>query len=269
MTAPPDRRAGEVVAPTREDPVARAASEVVGGPWGDHARPHRWWTPLRVMLAVACIAWVLAIVQKSPCIKDGWNGEDTRYAQLCYSDLAYLYVGRGFAELEVPFTDSEGRYPDLEYPVAHRLPRLRRRGRHPGRPRLAGPDRASRGAGGRRRRAARRRRGAAGLRGGERRAAAAAAAAGHLAARRRPPPPAVGRDGHGRRARAGAHRAGQLGRAAGRLRRRRVLGPRARTAGARRRLRRARRRGQALPRLPARRLPGGRAATPGAAGLRA
>ena len=60
---------------------------------------------------------MLAVVQKAPCIKDGWNGEDTRYAQLCYSDLAYLYVGRGFAELEVPYTDSEGRYPDLEYPV--------------------------------------------------------------------------------------------------------------------------------------------------------
>ena len=117
MIPPPDRRAGEVVAPTREDPVVRAASEVVGGPWGDHARPHRWWTPLRVMLAVACVAWVLAVVQKSPCIKDGWNGENTRYAQLCYSDLAYLYVGRGFAELEAPYTDSEGRYPDLEYPV--------------------------------------------------------------------------------------------------------------------------------------------------------
>ncbi len=117
MTPPPDPRAGEVVAPTREDPVARAASEVVGGPLGDHARPHRWWTPLRVLLAVACLAWVLAIVQKAPCIRDGWNGEDTRYAQLCYSDLPYLYVGRGFAELEVPFTDSEGRYPDLEYPV--------------------------------------------------------------------------------------------------------------------------------------------------------
>src|SRR5690349_12104261 len=69
------------------------------------------------MLAVACIAWVLAVVQKSPCIQDGRNGDNTRYAQLCYSDLAYLYVGRGLAEREVPFTDSDGRYPDLEYPV--------------------------------------------------------------------------------------------------------------------------------------------------------
>ena len=45
------------------------------------------------------------------------GGEDSRYAQMCYSDVPYLYVGRGFAELEVPFTDSGGRYPDLEYPV--------------------------------------------------------------------------------------------------------------------------------------------------------
>ena len=68
MTVPPDRRGGEVAAPTREDPVARAASEVVGGPSGDHARAHRWWTPLRVMLAVACVAWVLAVVQKAPVL---------------------------------------------------------------------------------------------------------------------------------------------------------------------------------------------------------
>ena len=103
---------------------------------------------MRVVLAVACLAWVLAIVQKAPCVRDGWNGEDTRYAQLCYSDLPYLYVGRGFAELQVPFTDSEGRYPDLEYPVligylaygaavvdpgGARLPRPRRPPRRPGR----------------------------------------------------------------------------------------------------------------------------------------
>ena len=106
-----------MVAPTREDPVVRAASEVVGGPWGDHARPHPWWTPVRVVLAVACLAWLLAMAQKAPCATDGWSGADTRYAQLCYSDLPYLYVGRGLAEGVVPYSDTQGRYPDLEYPV--------------------------------------------------------------------------------------------------------------------------------------------------------
>lgn len=112
-----DRGLRVPVAPTREDPVAGRASEAVGGPWGDHAALHRWWKPVRVLLAVACVAWLLAMVQKTPCALDGWSGGDERYAQLCYSDLPFLYVGRGLAEGEVPFTDSGGRYPDLEYPV--------------------------------------------------------------------------------------------------------------------------------------------------------
>jgi uncharacterized membrane protein len=36
---------------------------------------------------------------------------------MCYSDVPFLYVPRGFAERRVPFTESGGRYPDLEYPV--------------------------------------------------------------------------------------------------------------------------------------------------------
>jgi uncharacterized membrane protein len=70
-----------------------------------------------VVLAVAALAWTLAIVQKSPCAAEEWSGETSRYAKMCYSDMPYLYVGRGFAELVVPFTDTDGRYPDLEYPV--------------------------------------------------------------------------------------------------------------------------------------------------------
>ena len=57
------------------------------------------------------------MVQKAPCGADDWGGGNSRYAQLCYTDLPYLYVSRGFAERHVPFTDSAGRYPDLEYPV--------------------------------------------------------------------------------------------------------------------------------------------------------
>jgi uncharacterized membrane protein len=105
------------VAPTREDPVVRRASEAVGGPSGRRSVGHPWWTPVRVVLAVACVTWLLAMVQKAPCALDGWGGDDSRYAQMCYSDIPYLYVPRGFAEREVPYADSGGRYPDLEYPV--------------------------------------------------------------------------------------------------------------------------------------------------------
>ncbi len=93
------------------------ASEVVGGPTGRRSAGHPWWTPVRVLLAVACVAWLMAMLQKAPCAADGWDGANTRYAQMCYSDLPYLYVGRGFAERRLPYTATENRYPDLEYPV--------------------------------------------------------------------------------------------------------------------------------------------------------
>lgn len=103
--------------PTRQDPAAQAASEVLGGPHGRRSIGHPWWTPVRVVIALAAVAWLLALVQKTPCVRDGWSGEDTRYAMACYSDVPYLYVARGFAERQLPYADTEGRYPDLEYPV--------------------------------------------------------------------------------------------------------------------------------------------------------
>ncbi len=114
MTPPPP---AEVTHPSTEDPWVAHASEVLGGPTGRRSAGHRWWTPVRVVLAVACVAWLLAMAQKAPCAADHWGGENSRYAQLCYSDIPFLYTGRGFAERVVPYTDSGGRYPDLEYPV--------------------------------------------------------------------------------------------------------------------------------------------------------
>ena len=109
--------AGGVVAPTLDDPVLRSASEVVGGPAGRRSLGHPWWTPVRVVLAIACVAWLLAMAQKAPCALDGWGGENSRYAKMCYSDVPFLYVDRGFAERRLPYADTGGRYPDLEYPV--------------------------------------------------------------------------------------------------------------------------------------------------------
>ena len=53
------------------------------------------------------------MVQKAGCYHDTWqNGED-RYSQMCYSDLPYLYTGRGFVELHIDQTR------DLERLGAH------------------------------------------------------------------------------------------------------------------------------------------------------
>lgn len=114
--SPPHRVAG-AVAPTHEDPTAREASAVIGGPVGSRAAGHSWWTPVRVVVAVACLSWLLALGQKSPCDASEWNDTEQRYRMMCYSDVPYLYAARGFAERYVPFADNDGRYMYLEYPV--------------------------------------------------------------------------------------------------------------------------------------------------------
>lgn len=108
---------GRIARPSREDPLVTAASEGIGGPVGDRARQHPWWTPVRVVLATACVAFVLGMVAKSPCVAANWSGGNERYAAMCYSDVPYLYTGRGFAERLLPLTDTDDRYQVMEYPV--------------------------------------------------------------------------------------------------------------------------------------------------------
>ncbi|MDX6328545.1 MAG: hypothetical protein QOI83_928 [Streptomycetaceae bacterium] len=117
---------GAPVAPTAEDPVAEAGSELIGGPLGRRASlagGHSWWNPLRVIVSVAIGMFALGMVQKVPCYKSGWFfGANTQYAKACYSDIPHLYYGRGFSTSLHPYFD---RIPDsvsggmsyLEYPV--------------------------------------------------------------------------------------------------------------------------------------------------------
>ena len=108
------------VHPTRDDPVVAALSEGLGGPVGEHAGRHPWWTPVRVLLALTALVMALGLVQKTGCYQDDWAGDNERYAHMCYSDLPYLYTGRGLAELAWPYSDDpqvRARYEVMEYPV--------------------------------------------------------------------------------------------------------------------------------------------------------
>ena len=108
------------VHPTRDDPVVAALSEGVGGPVGEHAGRHPWWTPVRVLLALTAVVMALGMVQKTSCYQASWQNGTERYAHMCYSDLPYLYAGRGFAELAWPYSDDaqvRARYEVMEYPV--------------------------------------------------------------------------------------------------------------------------------------------------------
>ncbi len=98
---------GERVAPSREDAFVRSVSEAVGGPLGDHAGQHPWWTPLRVVLVLAALAMSLGIVAKAPCLDVAGEGGTARYTALCWSDTSQAYVEHGYAEGYWPFTDDE------------------------------------------------------------------------------------------------------------------------------------------------------------------
>jgi uncharacterized membrane protein len=105
--------------PSLDDPVVGALSEGVGGPVGSHAGRHPWWTPLRVLLALTAVVIAVGMAQKASCAGEDWRGEN-RYTSMCYTDLAFLYVGRGLAEGEWPYTSDpqvRARHQVMEYPV--------------------------------------------------------------------------------------------------------------------------------------------------------
>ncbi len=95
-------------------------SEGLGGPTGSRAGGHPWWIPVRVVLALTAMCIALGLAQKTSCFEDSWRDGDQRYTHMCYSDLPYLYTGRGFAELNWPYSEDpevRARYAVMEYPV--------------------------------------------------------------------------------------------------------------------------------------------------------
>ncbi len=105
-----------VVAPSRDDAIVTASSQVIGGPVGAHARPHLWWTPLRVVLALVLLSGLLSWAHTAPCRNGAW-WSGASYADLCYSDIPLSYVSSGAAESLRPYSDSGGRYPPTTDPV--------------------------------------------------------------------------------------------------------------------------------------------------------
>ncbi|MFJ9739416.1 glycosyltransferase family 87 protein [Streptomyces sp. NPDC101166] len=110
----------EPVRPTQDDEIAKAGSELIGGPLGRHALTGTsWLTPVRVIALVAIGMFALGLVQKAPCYDGGWfYGASSQYTHACYSDIPHLYAGRGFADGLVPYFDKlPGDMAYLEYPV--------------------------------------------------------------------------------------------------------------------------------------------------------
>lgn len=80
----PDR----VVVPSREDPVARSASEVAGGPLGRYAVPlARGWRRLgAALVAASSVSMGASVALRGHCIDSGWSSPD-QFFHMCFSDL--------------------------------------------------------------------------------------------------------------------------------------------------------------------------------------
>jgi len=89
--------APESVAPTRTDPVAAAASQVIGGPLGRHAALARhtarsgWQPAAAVLMGLSSLTVAFGVLQKAHCFSRGWNTPD-QYWHACYSDLPLVYL---------------------------------------------------------------------------------------------------------------------------------------------------------------------------------
>ena len=92
--------APESVAPTRTDPVAAAASEVIGGPLGRYAAPVRhtarslWAPAAAVLIGLSSLTVAFGVLQKAHCFGRGWSTPD-QFWHACYSDLPLVYQSSG------------------------------------------------------------------------------------------------------------------------------------------------------------------------------
>ena len=96
--------APESVAPTRSDPVAAAASEIIGGPLGRYAAPVRhtarslWQPAAAILIALSSLTVALGVLQKAHCFGKGWSTPD-QFWHACYSDLPAVYQTSGLGHV--------------------------------------------------------------------------------------------------------------------------------------------------------------------------
>lgn len=101
------------------DEVVHEASGRFGGPIGRFSRPSRQslvWS-LRVLALLATMTHVLGYVMRLPCRLADFTNSD-RYPRMCYSDMPYLFGGRGFDVGHMPYLSAPPKGAEsLEYPV--------------------------------------------------------------------------------------------------------------------------------------------------------
>jgi uncharacterized membrane protein len=112
VSSPPSATQAELVLPSSDDPVVAGAVTAVGGPPGRHARVtgRRFWTPVRVIIALTLLTCTLGFLQKAPCRTHAW-ADEYQYTRLCYTDVFALYGAEGLSEGKRPYLDHPVEYP--------------------------------------------------------------------------------------------------------------------------------------------------------------
>ena len=99
--------------PSSADPVVGGAVEAIGGRPGRHARvgERRFWTPVRVLVALTLLTSVFGYAQKLPC-RDGSNWvNEYQYTRACYTDVVALYGAEGLSAGQTPYYEHPVEYP--------------------------------------------------------------------------------------------------------------------------------------------------------------
>ncbi len=88
MTGAPD----EVSVPSRDDPLVRSASQVIGGPLGRYAVPlARGWAFTAALLAAAtAVPMGVGALARGHCVAHGWSTPD-QFWRMCFSDVAATF----------------------------------------------------------------------------------------------------------------------------------------------------------------------------------
>jgi uncharacterized membrane protein len=102
-----------LVQPSVDDPVVAGAVEAIGGRPGRHARlrPRRFWTVLRVLLALTAFTSLLGFAQKAPCRSGSSWVHEYQYTRACYTDVVALYSAEGLSDGKTPYYEHPVEYP--------------------------------------------------------------------------------------------------------------------------------------------------------------
>jgi uncharacterized membrane protein len=112
------RSYARIVAPSLDDPVVNVGADGFGGVLGRRARLPRTRGAIAFLLIVlTLLSTAIGIGMREPCFNTAWTGAgNQQYTHLCYTDIPFMYQGRGFSQNQVAYYSTN---PNdyLEYPV--------------------------------------------------------------------------------------------------------------------------------------------------------